>query len=128
MALIRAMRNGCSPRPFGKCSKVDEKTLCTESADKPLVDPIGEYNPLGIPPKRWYSPRACWIVKKWCSSKCLAKGPDKTHWAARARMAYNPLGVQRRGDSIGLRHKIGQHQWDEQHPIGIPTSDGTGEG
>ena len=36
MALIRAMRNGCSPRLFGMGSKVDEKTLCTESADKTL--------------------------------------------------------------------------------------------
>ena len=33
MALIRAMRNGCSPRLFGMVSKVDEKTLCTESAE-----------------------------------------------------------------------------------------------
>ena len=38
MALIRAMRNGCSPRLFGMGSKVDEKTLCTESADKPLAN------------------------------------------------------------------------------------------
>ena len=39
MALIRAMRNGCSPRLFGMVSKVDEKTLCTESAEMPAQTP-----------------------------------------------------------------------------------------
>ena len=50
MALIRAMRNGCSPRLFGMVSKVDEKTLCTESAEMPALDWM--HGPKGTDPDR----------------------------------------------------------------------------
>ena len=67
MALIRAMRNGCSPRLFGMGSKVDEKTLCTESADKPLANATNGgvdiellMISIGDPIQLLWSPKAFW--------------------------------------------------------------------